>query len=84
VLKGVYYFVLTLLLVLLLVLLLLLLLLLLLPLLSILILCHVCLQDADLVLVEYSLNGCRDSTGRALCSSAVMPRVRLARHMVST
>jgi hypothetical protein len=48
---------------------------LLLPLLSILILCHVCLQDADLVLVEYSLNGCRDTTGRAFCSSAVMPRV---------
>jgi hypothetical protein len=53
----------------------LLLLLLLLLLMSILSLCLFCLQDADLVLVEYSLNGCRDKTGKALCSSAVMPRV---------
>jgi hypothetical protein len=40
------------------------------------------LQDADLVLVEYSLNGCRDPTGRALCSSAVMPRVSTASRMM--
>uniref|UniRef100_A0A383WL49 SGNH hydrolase-type esterase domain-containing protein n=1 Tax=Tetradesmus obliquus TaxID=3088 RepID=A0A383WL49_TETOB len=32
-------------------------------------------HDADLVLVEYSLNGCLDSSGRPMCSSTTMLRV---------
>ncbi|KAF6254129.1 hypothetical protein COO60DRAFT_1462864 [Scenedesmus sp. NREL 46B-D3] len=32
-------------------------------------------QEADLVLVEYSVNGCRNENTQPACSSAVMPRV---------
>ncbi|WIA34002.1 hypothetical protein OEZ86_012387 [Tetradesmus obliquus] len=32
-------------------------------------------QDADLVLVEYSLNGCLEATGQPMCSSTAMVRV---------
>jgi hypothetical protein len=33
-------------------------------------------QEADLVLEEYTLNGCRGDGGQAMCSSITMPRVR--------
>ena len=51
-------------------------LLLMLPLVLLLLLLLLLPQDADLVLVEYSLNGCLDFGGIPLCSSTAMLRVR--------
>jgi hypothetical protein len=33
------------------------------------------MQETDLVLVEYSLNGCRGGSSKPMCSSIIMPRV---------
>jgi hypothetical protein len=33
-------------------------------------------QDTDLVLVEYSMNGCRGDSAQPMCSSITSPRVR--------
>jgi hypothetical protein len=36
------------------------------------------MQETDLVLVEYSLNGCRGRSSKPMCSTITMPRVRSA------